>query len=171
MEVKFAGHFKAGNAGLQKGLHGLKGNRVPLGALHRRNDHFAELRMGRADNRAIIDLGHINQRGFNFRREDIRAAGNNHVLLPVADEEILIFVEIADIADGGVFAVTLAFDIAVRVGIGEVAKLREEDIDGPRLPRRQFFHLVIENFDRPARENFADRARLLLKPLPRRSAS
>ena len=62
--------------------------------LHRLPPFFA----GYADHRHIGDLRMGIDRVFDFGRIDILAAGNDHVLHPVADIEVTIFIEIARIA-------------------------------------------------------------------------
>ena len=77
------------------------------------------------------------QRGLDFGRVDIDAARDHHVALAVADEDIAVFVDIADIA-GGDEAVALDLGALLRlVVIGEIRIISDTRIDLADLALRQ----------------------------------
>src|SRR6266446_5420657 len=81
--------------------------------------------------------GHREQSRFDFGRVDVDAAGDHHVAGAVADKEIAVLVEIADIAERDE---TVAPDLAtlfVLAVVGEIGKPLEPEINLADLPRRQ----------------------------------
>ncbi len=59
---------------------------------------LAELIVGNAEHRAVVHAGNRMQRGLDLGGIDVDAARDNHVALAIADEDIAVLVDIADIA-------------------------------------------------------------------------
>ena len=63
-----------------------------------RHRHFAPFLVRTADHRGVLHLVHVVQHLLHFRRVDVLAARNNHVLEAVVDPVIAVFVPIAHVA-------------------------------------------------------------------------
>jgi hypothetical protein len=61
-------------------------------------DTLAPFAVGQADHRAVQHPGMLQQRLFDFRGVDVEPAGDDHVLGPVHDIEVVTGVEVADVA-------------------------------------------------------------------------
>src|SRR3979409_858278 len=59
--------------------------------------------------------------GFDFGRIDVDAARDHHVALAVADEDIAVPIDVADVAGGDK---TVALDLAALVGLVLIAEIR-----------------------------------------------
>ena len=60
---------------------------------------FAEFVVGDAEHRAVAHAGHADQHVLDLGGIDVDAAGDHHVALAVAQEQIAVRVEVADVAD------------------------------------------------------------------------
>ena len=133
--------------------------------LHHRHQRLAEFVVGDAEHRAIMHAGNRMQRGFDFGGIDVDAARDHHVALAVADEDIAVLVDIADIARGDE---SVAFDLGALlrlVVIGEIRIACYARIDFADLALRQNSSIVADKTQLGARRNLADRARLLQRVL------
>src|SRR5882724_8864497 len=105
--------------------------------LDMRAELFAVLLVGNTEDRAIAYPRHREQSRFDLGRVDVDAAGDHHVAGAVADKEIAVLVEIADIAERDE---TVAPDLAtlfVLAVVGEIRKPLEPEVDFADLARRQ----------------------------------
>ena len=66
--------------------------------LDNRHQRLAEFRVGNAEHGAVVHAGHGMQHRLDLGRVDVDAAGNHHVALAVADEDIAVGIDVADIA-------------------------------------------------------------------------
>src|SRR5215510_9128084 len=62
-------------------------------------DLLTELVVGNADDSDVLHVGVPEDRGLDLGRVDIDAAGDDHVLGAIGDEEIAVIIELADVAD------------------------------------------------------------------------
>jgi hypothetical protein len=105
------------------------------------------------------------QRGLDFGRVDVDAAGNHHVALAVADKDIAVLVDIADIA-GRDKAVALDLGALFRlVVIGEIRAVEVARIDLADFALRQGNAIVAEKAQFDAIQDPADGARFLQRIL------
>ena len=98
-EFDHARHLVVGDALLQERAHRLALERGAVVRLHMRGERLAELGVGNAEHRAVGDLRHGDQHRLDLGRIDVHAARDHHVGLAVADVEIAVAVEVADVAD------------------------------------------------------------------------
>jgi len=73
--------------------------RDPCGGLDHRLHLLAPVLVGNAEDRDVADLGMREQRSFDLGRVDVDATRDDHVDLAVAEEEIAVLVQVADVAD------------------------------------------------------------------------
>ena len=65
-----------------------------------RLDLLAPVVVGDAEDRGVGDRGVREQHALDLGRIDVDAAGDDHVGLAVAEEQVAVVVEVADVADG-----------------------------------------------------------------------
>ena len=93
-----------------------------------RNNFAAQL-VRRTDNGALCDLGMVVQYGFDLRRIDVLACGNDHIVLAAAHGDELVLVPCADIAGVQKALVELLFGHFRVVVVAECALCRRGDDD------------------------------------------
>src|ERR1700687_620528 len=72
--------------------------RHPRFRFHYGHQRFPKFIVGNAEHRAVVDAWNRMQRGLDFGGIDVDAARDHHVALAVADEDIAVPVDLADIA-------------------------------------------------------------------------
>ena len=121
--------------------------------------------VGNAEHRAVVHAGNRMQRGLDLGGIDVDAARDHHVALAVADEDIAVRVDIADVARGDE-AVAIDLGALLRlVVIGEIRIARDPRIDLADLALRQLLSVVADEAQLRARRNLADGAGLLQRVL------
>ena len=103
----------AADARLHMGDDLLCRHRSALGLDHHGRHLLAPLFVRRADHGAFGDFRQLHHRVLDFRRKDVEAAGDDHVLLAVDDVEKAVLVALADVA-GVVPAIHRRFGARVR---------------------------------------------------------
>src|SRR5438105_9927496 len=99
------------------------------------------------------------QRGLDLGRVDVDAARNHHVALAVADEDIAVRVDVADVARGDE-AVAIDLGTFFRlVVVGEIRIAGDARIDFADLALRQFLSVIADKTQFRSRGNLADGAR------------
>ena len=136
-EFDHARHLVVGDALAQEALHRLALDRCAVVRLHVRGERLAELGVGNAEHRAVGDLRHGDEHRLDLGRIDVDAAGDHHVGLAVADVEIAVAIEVADVADRHEPVAVDRFAVLRPVDVGEVRVGGLAAIDQPRLERRQ----------------------------------
>src|SRR6267378_4245723 len=118
-------HLVVGERGLELRADNSDIQRHPCLRFHHGHQRLTEFVVGNPEHRAVVYPGDRMQRGFDFSRIDVDAARDHHVALAVADEDIAVFIEIADIARGDE-PVALDLDALLRlVVIGEIRIVRD----------------------------------------------
>ena len=104
-------------------------------------------------------FGCVSSTRLDLGRIDVDAARDDHVDLAVAEEQVAVVVEVADVADGeearrggssSVFSLSLWYSKSA---------VAERHVDGAGLARRQLVAVVVEDADLGARPGAADGAR------------
>ena len=95
---ELARHLEAGELGLRVGFQAVRIDSTIRTPDHIGHRHLLPFRIGMADHAGVDDLGMFEQHALDFRRIDVLAAGNDHVLLAVVDPEIAVGVAAADVA-------------------------------------------------------------------------
>src|ERR1700736_3285637 len=123
-----------------------------------RHQRLAEFLVGDAEHRAVMHAGNRMQRGFDFGRIDVDPARDHHVALAVADEDVAVLVDVADIARGDK---TVALDLGAffrLVVVGEVRVAGDLRINLADLGLAERGPLVAEKAQLDAFKDLADRA-------------
>src|SRR6266581_759031 len=108
-ELDVSRHLEIGEASAQERLHrGRRQHGLRL-RLDAGKQPLAEFVVGDAEHRAVADAVHADQYILDFGGIDVDAARDHHVALAVAQEQIAVRVEIADVADA---------DEAIAAGLG-----------------------------------------------------
>src|SRR4029077_20814037 len=132
-EFDHARHLVIGDALFEKVTHRLT---LDLGAVVRlyvRGEGLAEFRVGNAEHRAVGDFRHGDQHGLDLGRIDVHPARDHHVGLAVADVEVAVAVEIADIADRNEPVAVDRLAVLRPVDVGEVRIGVLAAVDQPRF--------------------------------------
>ena len=82
---------------------------------------LAEFVVGDAEHRAVAHAVHADQRVLDLGRIDVDAARDHHVALAVAQEQIAVGVEIADVADADE---AVAAGLGARLGLAVIVEIR-----------------------------------------------
>src|SRR5207244_3350445 len=117
-------------------------------ALNGRIDAFAELIVGDAENRAVVNARTALKHGLDFRGIDIDPAGDDHVALAVVEKQIAVGIEVADVATGDQSVDLDGAAIVVTAVIVEIRISRRTREDFTTRARRQFTALLVKNLDR-----------------------
>src|SRR3984957_17691811 len=158
-------HFIVGQRGLQPRPYVSDIQRHPCLRFYHRHQRLAEFLVGDAEYRAVVDAGNRMQRGLDFGRVDVDAARNHHVALAIADEDVAVRVDVADVARGDK---TVALDLGALlrlVVIGEIRIIRYPRIDLADLALRQHPAILADEAQFRARRYLADGAGLLQRVL------
>src|SRR5690606_34609896 len=86
---------------------------------------FAEFVVGNAEHRAVAYTGHADQRILDFGGVDIDAARDHHVALAVAQKQIAVGVEVADVTDADQ---AVAAGLGARPGLAVVVEVRHRGL-------------------------------------------
>ena len=113
--------------------------------LHVRGERLAELGVRNAEHRTVGDFRHGDEHGLDLGGIDIDAARDHHVGLAVADIEIALAIEVADVADRHEPIAVDGFPVLIAVDVGEVGVGGLPAINQPRLERRQHIAGVIHD--------------------------
>src|SRR5216683_6510948 len=128
---------------------------------HHRHQRLAEFVVGNPEHGAIVNAWNRMQRGLDLGGIDVDAAGDHHVALAVADEDVTVLIDVTNIA-GSDKTVTLDLGALLRlVVIGEIRVVRDARIDLADLPLRQRRAVLAEKAQLDAIEDLADGARSL----------
>ena len=82
---------------------------------------LAEFVVGNAEHRAVAHAVHADQRVLDLGRIDVDAARDHHVALAVAQEQIAVLVEVADVADADE---AVAAGLGARLGLAVIVEIR-----------------------------------------------
>src|SRR5262249_56439024 len=96
-----------------------------------------ELGVGNAEHGAVLNPGQPHETGFDLGRIDVDPAGDHHVALAVAQEQVAVGIDVANVARGDE---TVAFDGGAggrQIVVGEVGRLGQAREDLANLPRWQ----------------------------------
>ena len=137
----------------------------------RRLDHrlhlLAPVRVRDAEDRGVADLRVREQHALDLGRVDVDPARDDHVVLAIAQEQVFLVVEVADVADGEEARAAVLLGLLLVALVLEIGRA-ELDVDGARGTRRAVLALLVEDPDLRVRPGAADRPRSLL-PLARAS--
>ena len=117
--------------------------------LDHRLDLLAPVRVRDAEDRRVADLRVREQHALDLGRVDVDPARDDHVVLAIAQEQVLLVVEVADVADGeesgaAVLLGLLPVSLVLEVGRAEL------DVDGARGARRAVLALLVEDRGSPS---------------------
>src|SRR5262249_9008635 len=118
----------------------------PPGGLDHRLDRLTPVVVGDAEHRHIAHHRVHDDRRLDLGRVDVRPARDDHVALPVAQEQEAVGVQVADVADGEVPTQP------VRLGLGRVAlvhevRQRHPHVHGAGHPGRALVAVVVGDHD------------------------
>ena len=158
-------HLVVGQRHLELAANGRQVQRYPRLRLHDSHQRLAELRIRNAEHGAIMHARQRMQRGLDFGGIDVDAARNHHVALAVADEDVAVGVDIADVA-GGDEPVAIDLGAFLRlVVIGEIGIARDPRVDLADLALRQLLSVIADEAQLRAGRNLADGAGLFQRVL------
>src|SRR5207248_5845130 len=112
--------------------------------LYHRHQRLAKFIIGNAEYGAIVHARDRVQRRLDFGRIDIDTARDHHVALAIADEDITVLVDIADVARGDKTIVLDLGPLLRLVVIGEVRSISDPRIDLPDLALGQHASILAE---------------------------
>ena len=143
----------------QEGGHAV-GNRLRIGGSVEFEDGvhaLAEFRIGQADDDAGAHLGMFGHRGLDFRRIDIGAAAQDHVGEPVAEIEVALGIEPADVAERFP-AVGAALGLGAEIMVGAAAAVIGQDINFAGLAGGDLVAVFADDAQARGLADLADRA-------------
>src|SRR5664279_349473 len=114
-------HLVVGERGLELRADRRHVERYARLRLDHRHQRLAELFIGDAEHRAIMHAGNRMQRCFDFGGIDVDTTRDHHVTLAVADEDVAVVVDIADIARGNE---SVAFDLGALLRLVVIGEIR-----------------------------------------------
>ena len=116
--------------------------------LHRGNERLAEFCIGNTKNCTIGHPGHSDQYLLYFGRIDVNATRHHQVCSPVANVEIPLVVEIADITYRDVSIVFDSLTIVFAIDISKTRRPEMSRINLSSYTRRHRIAVIVHNFDR-----------------------
>ena len=132
-----------------------------------RVDALAEFRIGQADHDAGAHFWMRQYRGLDFGRIDIGAAAQDHVGKPVAEIEIAVGIEPADVAERFP-AIGAAFRFSAEIMIGAAGAVIGQEVDFAGLAGRDVVAVLADDPQARGLADLADRT-LVLKPFDARN--
>ncbi len=129
-------------------------------ALDDRDQGFAVLVVGNAEDRAVDDTGQRGERGLDLGRVDVDPAGQHHVGRAVAQVQPAVGVDEADVPDRDQ---PVALDLRAGLGKVDVREVRVGGlarVDAAGGPRRALGAVVADDAQRCVEQRPADRARV-----------
>ena len=105
--------------------------------LHIGTERLAEFLVRDAEDSAILHARHVDQHGLDLGRVDVDAARDHHVPGAVAEEQVAILVEVADVAAGHQAVAPDLAALFIEATINEVGKAFVPDVNLADLAGRQ----------------------------------
>ena len=131
------------------------GLRLDIGA-----DLLAELLVGNAEHRAVAHARHLDQHRFDLGRVDVDAAGDDHVALAVAQEDVAVGILVAHVAHRHELAQPDLAALGVVVVVGEFREVRALEVDLAHLALLHVAALLVDDAQQGAGHDMAHGARL-----------
>src|SRR5664280_3793273 len=162
-EVDRLGRLELGQPGgavLEDLLGQLGGRLDSLGRLDDRFDLLAPVVVGHAEDGHVADLGKAQQGALDLGGVDIGPARDDHVDLAVAEEQVAVLVDQADIADGEELADAIAGRLLLVLVVREVTGLHRHVHGADHVGLLDPVARVVEDGDLGDRPRLPDGARL-----------
>src|SRR6266545_5047781 len=123
-------------------------------------DLLAPVLVRDAEHRDVADLRVGEEHPLDLARIDVHAPRDDHVDLAVAEEQVAVLVEIADVADGEEAVPAIGGRLG-RVALVLEVRLGQRHVHGADLTGGELVPVIVEDTDLAARPGLADRARSL----------